>query len=107
MTSAPVILASATCHQFPFDGLKLDRSFVHRLETDDQSQTIICTLVQLAENLNMQVVAEGIETIPQLEFLRQLNCQMGQGYYFFPPHECDRRGAVYCPAGWPRDMEYL
>jgi len=72
-------------HQFPFDGLKLDRSFVHRLETDDQSQTIICTLVQLAENLNMQVVAEGIETIPQLEFLRQLNCQMGQGYYFSRP----------------------
>jgi len=41
--------------------------------------------VQLAENLNMQVVAEGIETIPQLEFLRQLNCQMGQGYYFSRP----------------------
>jgi len=72
-------------HQFPFDGLKLDRSFVRRLGTDHQSETIIRTLMQLAENLNMAVVAEGIETQNQLDFLKQLNCSMGQGYFFSRP----------------------
>jgi PAS domain S-box-containing protein/diguanylate cyclase (GGDEF)-like protein len=72
-------------HQFPFDGLKLDRSFVSRLGIDHQSETIIRTLMQLANNLHMAVVAEGIETLEQLNFLKQLNCSMGQGYFFSRP----------------------
>jgi EAL domain-containing protein (putative c-di-GMP-specific phosphodiesterase class I) len=72
-------------HQLPFDGLKLDRSFVSRLGLDHQSETIIRTLMQLAENLDMAVVAEGIETSEQLKFLKQLDCSMGQGYFFSRP----------------------
>ncbi|MEO5859917.1 MAG: PAS domain S-box protein [Pyrinomonadaceae bacterium] len=70
---------------FPFDRLKIDRSFVDRIGKNKKSDTIVKTILMLGANLGMEVVAEGIETISQLEFLQELGCRLGQGYYFSRP----------------------
>ncbi|MBA3582133.1 MAG: EAL domain-containing protein [Gammaproteobacteria bacterium] len=73
-------------HRLPIDTLKIDRSFVMRLDSGPvpaQSQ-IVDTIITLAHNLNLDVVAEGIETAEQLRKLRSLGCEYGQGFYFSP-----------------------
>ncbi len=72
-------------HRFPLDTLKIDRSFVSRIGEADENGEIVRTIVTLAENLGMHVVAEGIETLRQLSELRNLNCRYGQGYLFARP----------------------
>ena len=72
-------------HEFPIDTLKIDRSFVSRLGGDAQHRATIQTIVALAHSLNMDVVAEGVETLQQLELLQQLNCEYIQGYLFSQP----------------------
>lgn len=72
-------------HQFPFDCLKIDRSFVNKMELDEKSEAIVRTILLLAQNLNIEVVAEGIENEIQLESLCKLGCQNGQGYLFSKP----------------------
>ena len=62
----------------------IDRSFVNQITPADGSE-IVRTIVQLAHNLHMRVTAEGIETDSQLETLRTLGCEYGQGYYFAKP----------------------
>lgn len=70
-------------HRFPIDTLKIDRSFVMRMDKDNVE--IVRTILSLAENLGMDVVAEGIETQVQMALLRDLGCQNGQGYFFSKP----------------------
>jgi diguanylate cyclase (GGDEF)-like protein/PAS domain S-box-containing protein len=72
-------------HCFPLNELKIDRSFISRIESDIQSQEIIKTIVGLADILNMGVVAEGLETLEQLEHLKTLSCNKAQGYLFYKP----------------------
>jgi diguanylate cyclase (GGDEF)-like protein/PAS domain S-box-containing protein len=72
-------------HHFPLNELKIDRSFVSRIENDIQSQEIIKTILSLANVLNMIVVAEGVETLGQMEYLKTLNCHKAQGYLFSKP----------------------
>ena len=72
-------------HTFPFDTLKIDRSFVGRMADGDQALQIVRTIVELARVLGMDVVAEGIETPEQYEVLRQIGCRFGQGYLFARP----------------------
>jgi diguanylate cyclase (GGDEF)-like protein len=72
-------------HRFPLDTLKIDRSFVSRIGEADENGEIVRTIVTLAENLGMEVVAEGIETLTQLSELKNLNCKYGQGYLFAKP----------------------
>ncbi|HYF47801.1 MAG TPA: EAL domain-containing protein [Planctomycetota bacterium] len=73
-------------HRLPIDALKIDRSFVKEMHGDAQKRAeIVGTIVTLAHNLNMNVIAEGIETKPQLEELRRLGCGYGQGYLFAKP----------------------
>ena len=72
-------------HRFPFDILKIDRSFVGRLEQDASSVQIVETIILLAEKLRLDVVAEGIETVHQQDHLRTLGCRFGQGYLFSKP----------------------
>ena len=72
-------------HEFPIDTLKIDRSFVSRLEKDSQHIETIKTIVTLAHSLKMDVVAEGVETTEQLEQLQQLDCESLQGYLFSHP----------------------
>lgn len=72
-------------HRFPTDILKVDRSFVSRMENGDEDAEIVKTIISLSHNLGMGVVAEGVETESQLEALRALNCEYGQGYFFAKP----------------------
>jgi diguanylate cyclase (GGDEF)-like protein/PAS domain S-box-containing protein len=72
-------------HQFPFERLKIDRSFVDKMDHDPKSEAIVRTILLLGKNLNMQVVAEGIESTRQLELLRALHCGLGQGFLFSRP----------------------
>jgi diguanylate cyclase (GGDEF)-like protein/PAS domain S-box-containing protein len=80
-------------HQFPFDILKVDRSFVSRLCFDQDSKSIVETILILARKLNKKVVAEGIETADQWAELEALGVEFGQGYLFsrpIPPAEATR-----------------
>lgn len=72
-------------HRFPVDILKIDRSFIGRIGEAAENIEIVRTIVSLAENMGMEVVAEGVETLSQLSQLRRLNCQFGQGYLFSRP----------------------
>jgi diguanylate cyclase (GGDEF)-like protein len=81
-------------HRFPLDVLKVDRSFVSRLDGEDGDPVIVQTIVALAHNLGMQVIAEGVESEGQVERLRAMGCQYGQGYYFSPPVDGESAGAL-------------
>jgi EAL domain-containing protein (putative c-di-GMP-specific phosphodiesterase class I) len=72
-------------HRFPVNTLKIDRSFIGRIGEAAENIEIVRTIVSLAENLGMEVVAEGVETLSQLTQLRKLNCRYGQGYLFSRP----------------------
>lgn len=72
-------------HLFPFDTIKIDRSFINRIEVNSEKSSIIRAIVSLAYNLDMNVIAEGIETANQLAQLKALQCQYGQGYIFSKP----------------------
>jgi EAL domain-containing protein (putative c-di-GMP-specific phosphodiesterase class I) len=75
----------ARLHQLPIDTLKIDRSFVSRMGKDGESLEIIRAIMMLAHSLEMDVIAEGVETPEQLSRLRSLNCEYGQGYFFSRP----------------------
>jgi len=81
-------------HHFPFDTLKIDRSFVSRMSTEDKDLEIARTIVALAHSLHMEVMAEGVETAEQLALLKVLNCEYGQGYLFSKPLEATAAGAL-------------
>ena len=68
--------------RFPIDILKLDKSFVDGVAVSAEDGALAETIVRLGKNLNLQTIAEGIEHAPQLEALRALGCQLGQGFYF-------------------------
>jgi diguanylate cyclase (GGDEF)-like protein/PAS domain S-box-containing protein len=71
--------------RFPIDTLKIDRSFVTQMMENEENLAIVRTIVALAQNLGMDVVAEGVETEDQLLLLRKLECENGQGFLFSTP----------------------
>jgi EAL domain-containing protein (putative c-di-GMP-specific phosphodiesterase class I) len=75
--------------RFPIDTLKIDRSFVRNLATNSENREIVRTILGLARNLGMDVVAEGTETLEEVSYLKSLNCDFAQGYYFSRPVACD------------------
>jgi EAL domain-containing protein (putative c-di-GMP-specific phosphodiesterase class I) len=81
-------------HSFPFDVLKIDRSFVKRMVHGEQPLQIVRTILELARALEMDVVAEGIETEEQLRLLKDMGCRYGQGYLFAPPLPAAEIGAL-------------
>ncbi|MBE9137403.1 EAL domain-containing protein [Nodosilinea sp. LEGE 07088] len=72
-------------HRFPMDTLKVDKSFVGRLEKSNEDRAIIHTILTLGQKLGMEVVAEGVETETQVAMLCQEGCDYGQGYFFAKP----------------------
>lgn len=72
-------------HRFPFDILKIDRSFVMRMSSDNESRSIVKTIVTLAAELGKAAIAEGVETEEHRNALVELSCQYGQGYLFSRP----------------------
>ena len=77
-----------------FDALKIDKSFVLRMDSDGESFAIIKTIMALAQDLHMGVVAEGIETESQLRQLTGLGCKSGQGFYFARPVDAQVAGEL-------------
>ncbi|MBD2254347.1 sensor domain-containing protein [Nostoc parmelioides] len=80
----------AYLHCFPIDVLKIDRSFTKRIDSDSEQLAIIRAIVTLANNLEMSVVAEGVETVNQLVQLQLLKCDQAQGYLFSKPLSSDK-----------------
>jgi len=79
---------------FPFDKIKIDRSFISNLETNPQSSTIVCAVIGLGKGLDLPVVAEGVETKDQLTFLANEGCTEVQGYLFGRPQPIDAYAKV-------------
>jgi diguanylate cyclase (GGDEF)-like protein/PAS domain S-box-containing protein len=75
----------AYLHQFPVEVLKIDRSFIARIGTNQDATPIVSATIAIAHALGMLIVAEGIETSEQLDVLRSLGCDRGQGYHFARP----------------------
>jgi EAL domain-containing protein (putative c-di-GMP-specific phosphodiesterase class I) len=71
--------------RIPVDTLKIDRSFILNIDSDPESREIVRTIIMLAHNLGLRVVAEGAETENHVSLLKQLNCEMAQGYFFSRP----------------------
>jgi diguanylate cyclase (GGDEF)-like protein/PAS domain S-box-containing protein len=72
-------------HRFDADVVKIDRSFIANLHGNTHTQTIVQSVIHMAEALDIQCIAEGIETVEQLELVRSLRCELGQGYLFSRP----------------------
>jgi EAL domain-containing protein (putative c-di-GMP-specific phosphodiesterase class I) len=81
-------------HRFPLDTLKIDRSFISEIREDGEGMEIARTILPMAVNLQLDVVAEGVETIEQVALLRKLHCKYGQGYYFSRPLSAERTTAL-------------
>ena len=75
--------------QFPIDTLKIDQSFVNQLSSNADDATIVSAVISLGQSLKKRVIAEGVETREQYEFLLAQQCDEGQGYYFGPPMPAD------------------
>jgi diguanylate cyclase (GGDEF)-like protein len=81
-------------HRFPVNTLKIDRSFVSRMGPDDENSEIVRTIMTLANNLGMDVIAEGVETEKQLSNLKEMKCKFGQGYLFSKPVNAQAAGKL-------------
>jgi len=77
-------------HRFPVDYLKIDKSFIQTVGLGGENSRIVQTIVNLAEHIGMDVIAEGVETIEQLDFLRKINCGYVQGFYFSHPVDFEK-----------------
>jgi EAL domain-containing protein (putative c-di-GMP-specific phosphodiesterase class I) len=94
-------------HSLPLDVLKIDRSFIAAMEQSAESLQIVRTIMSLARNLGMDVIAEGTEVVEQVARLQSMGCEYGQGYYFSRPVDLPaamallehRDGAIETEAG--------
>ncbi|MEI6557272.1 MAG: EAL domain-containing protein [Rhodospirillaceae bacterium] len=71
--------------RYPFDTLKIDRSFICEVESNDHSTRLVETIIAMAHGLDLEVIAEGVETQAQLEIIRDRDCDLAQGYHFSRP----------------------
>lgn len=84
--------------RFPIDTLKIDRSFIHDIPSTKEDMEIAATIIAMAHNLNLTVLAEGVETEAQLAFLHQHGCELYQGYHFSRPLPAGKLVQLF-PAG--------
>ncbi|GIT97876.1 EAL domain-containing protein [Sulfurovum sp. TSL1] len=75
--------------RLPINRLKIDKSFIEDIPEDEEDLTIIKSIIALAKSLNLKVIAEGVETIEQINFLKSKNCKYVQGHYYFYPMDAD------------------
>lgn len=80
---------------FPVDSLKIDRSFTKNIFTDPKDTALVHTIIDMAHNLNLKVIAEGVETKEQLHFLQQRQCNEAQGYLFSRPISAEEMTTVF------------
>ena len=86
--------------RIPVDTLKIDRAFISHMESDSESREIVRIIIMLAHNLALKVVAEGTETEAQITLLKQLNCEMAQGYLFSRPAPEQRMSELLSAQGF-------
>jgi diguanylate cyclase (GGDEF)-like protein len=92
----------------PFDKIKIDRSFVMEMQQDPEASKIIKAIIGLAKSLDMPVIAEGIETVPMANLLREMGCAQGQGYHFGRPQPGWEAGRLLAEGGsevWHHEAE--
>lgn len=80
--------------QFPLDVLKIDQSFVQKLDAQDDNRVIVSALIAMGSSLKLRLVAEGVENPAQLAFLKGQRCEEGQGFLFSPPLAAERMSAL-------------
>jgi len=88
-------------HRLPIDGLKIDRSFIKNMGANGENQQIVRTIMLLARDLNIAVIAEGVETAQQLSLIKAMQCEFGQGYLFSRPVD-GRQALAYLKEGFTR-----
>ncbi len=71
--------------RLPVDALKIDKSFIHNILVNEDYANIVQTIISMAHNMNLKVIAEGVETIEQLKFLKENNCDCAQGHFYSSP----------------------
>jgi diguanylate cyclase len=81
--------------QFPIDTLKIDQYFTRNIQEDVKDAALVDTIIKMAHNFELNVIAEGVETLYQLEFLKNRNCDQAQGYYFSKPLPVEEFERVY------------
>jgi diguanylate cyclase (GGDEF)-like protein/PAS domain S-box-containing protein len=81
-------------HRYPFDAIKIDRTFIANLDTDETGRPLVNAIVTMGRELGMSVIAEGIENAGQLASMRETGCDFGQGYYLGSPLPADRISAI-------------
>jgi EAL domain-containing protein (putative c-di-GMP-specific phosphodiesterase class I) len=97
-------------HRFPISTLKIDRLFVSGMSNQSENVEIIRSIIMLARNLGMTVVAEGVETEEQIAQLRELGCKHAQGYFFSRPVPAEAAAEflskthIYSPAPQPSEI---
>jgi diguanylate cyclase (GGDEF)-like protein/PAS domain S-box-containing protein len=87
-------------HRFPLDTLKIDRSFISGLGQGGEGMEIARTIMPMANNLRLDVIAEGVETIEQVSLLQKLHCHYAQGYYFSKPLAAGEIAALLAGPAW-------
>ena len=91
-------------HKLPIDSLKIDKSFVDRMETISENADIVGTIVSLGHRLQLDIIAEGVETLPQARLLKDLRCQYAQGYFFAKPLPMNQAAQLLAQnKGWSLD----
>ncbi|WP_036478659.1 EAL domain-containing response regulator [Myxosarcina sp. GI1] len=91
--------------RLPIDNLKIDRSFVSKLNSDRESFEIIKTIITLAHTLGMDTIAEGVETIQQFNRLRNLDCKYAQGYLFAKPTSAKKLKSMFELESFPHFLQ--
>ena len=71
--------------KYPLDSLKIDKSFVIGMNRDDENKAIVQTIIAIAKEFDLKVIAEGVEGQEEYHFLNEIGCDYAQGYYFSPP----------------------
>jgi diguanylate cyclase (GGDEF)-like protein/PAS domain S-box-containing protein len=93
-------------HRFPIHTLKIDRSFVSGCGAGEENE-IVRTIIMLARNMGMEVVAEGVETPEQLASLRDLNCEYGQGFFFSHPLDAETTTGLLATGALNKGMRQI
>ena len=83
--------------KLPVKSLKIDQSFIKDISENVNDAIIVKAIVSMADSLELNVIAEGIETLEQLTKLQEYHCQQGQGFHFSEPLPADRITALYSP----------
>ncbi|PCI55931.1 MAG: cyclic nucleotide-binding protein [Alphaproteobacteria bacterium] len=89
-------------HAFPINTLKIDQSFIRDMHINESSKALVKSIITLGENLDMSIVAEGVEQIEEGKLLKEMGCNYAQGYYFAKP--MSEKDVIECVSNWNNDM---